>query len=531
MIKWLVTTPSKLGPVVLSLFGLPFLGMGLFAAYSFFNAANQPLSGRIGGAVFASVFAIIGGGLIFGSWYGYGLQKKQADREMAHPDAPWLWKEDWAVGRAVSKNKASVRGWWVCAVLANMLFLPVSAGTIGRAVQTQDPAYMFPASLGLVGLLVLFGAIRATLRLTRFGKTYFEMNSAPFVPGDRVAGSIHMQMPTEVAHGIDLKLTCFRRVEVGGGQDRSWQQVPLWEASKNVAAGSLARGPLDTVAPVEFHLPPDAFQTDHNNLRDQVFWLLKASADVPGVNYTDEFEVPVFRASAAAQTTFAPGRDFAADAPSAGISSPSFAPPELSDNVPEPAGHKVIVNDSPSGLEFRFHPARNFLRTLLVVVLAAAVSALFYRLLLTHPRPPAFAFGVVGVLDFFLILAVVHSALMGTRIAVGNGTIFWRHSVLGIGGSSRMQISDVDSIVPMTSLQQASSSGSTLYSIRLKNKAGQDYTLVDEIESREEARWIVAQISLRAGLRANTQVEMANSIYGPPPQPGTVAYRGRITRS
>jgi len=191
----------------------------------------------------------------------------------------------------------------------------------------------------------------------------------------------------------------------------------------------------------------------------------------------------------------------------------------------------VVATDSAAGLQFHFRAARNFGRTLLVVVLAAVVSALFYKVLHTHPRPPAFAFGVVGLLDFFMILALVHTALMGTRITVGNGTISWRHSVLGIGGSHQVQISDVDSIVPMTSLQQASSSGSTLYSILLKNKAGKDCTLVDDIESREEARWIVAKISERAGLHANTQVEMAQSIYGPPPQPGVVSYRSRITRN
>ena len=77
----------------------------------------------------------------------------------------------------------------------------------------------------------------------------------------------------------------------------------------------------------------------------------------------------------------------------------------------------------------------------------------------------------------------------------------------------------------LTGIQQASSSGSTQYSVRLKTKAGQNYTLIDEIESREEARWIVAQIEKRAGLRLNTQVEMNNSIYGPPPQPGAILGR------
>ena len=44
---------------------------------------------------------------------------------------------------------------------------------------------------------------------------------------------------------------------------------------------------------------------------------------------------------------------------------------------------------------------------------------------------------VVGLLEFFLILAVVHTALTATRITVENGAngarISWRHSILGIG--------------------------------------------------------------------------------------------------
>src|ERR1700691_3030540 len=163
--KWLVTKPSKLGPVVLSVLGLPFLGMGLFAAYTFLNAPNQPLPARIGGAIFASVFAMIGGGLIFGSLYGYSLQKEQAQRESANPASPWLWRQDWAASRVESKKKSSVIGWWIAAVLANILLLPISLGSISNGLPTLDPTYIFPAALGLLPLLVLFGAIRATMRV------------------------------------------------------------------------------------------------------------------------------------------------------------------------------------------------------------------------------------------------------------------------------------------------------------------------------------------------------------------------------
>lgn len=512
-----MTKPSKLAPAFLAVFGLPFLGMGLFAAFTFLNAANQPLPSRIGGAVFASVFAIIGGGLIFGSFYGYSRQKKQSEIELAHPGSPWLWRTDWAASRVESKNKASATGWWVAAVLVNMMTLPFSLAGISRGLNTLDLTFIFPAALELIGLLVLFAAIRATLRYERFGKTYFEMSSLPFSPGNRLAGGIHVRLNAGVAHGVDLKLACIRRVITGSGKDRSTQQVPLWDDSKNVPATWFIRGPLDTVVPVEFALPADAFQTDHDNPDDQVVWVLKANADVPGVNYSDEFELPVFRNSSspteAAPAAFGSATQFGGFAQTVTTSS------EVSAEVSEPAQHRVIVAESPDGLEFHFGAGRNAGRTILVVSLALAISGLFYTMLHVQPQPPMFAFVVVGALGFFLLLAAIHAALSATRIVVANGAISWRRTILGMGSSHTIQVSDVDAILASTSIQQASSSGNTLYSLRLKSKSGKSYTLVDDIESRQEARWIVSQIEKRAGLRLNAQVEINNSIYGPPPQP------------
>jgi hypothetical protein len=497
------------------------MGMGLFAAYSFLNAANQPLATRIGAAIFASVFAMIGGGLIFGSLYGYSLQKQQARRESANPASPWLWRQDWAAGRVESKNKSRVVGWWIAAVLANMLFLPVSLGGISKGISTQDPKYMIPAALGLMGLLVLFGAIRATIGFKRFGKTYFEMASVPFLPGNRVAGTIHIHLDTDVRHGVDLKLWCTRNMVTGSGKDRSVHKMPLWEESKNISPTSLAHGPLDTTIPVEFTIPSDALQTDHDNPNDQIQWSLKVNADVPGMNYSDEFELPVFRK--------APSPDAPTPAPAGqtnwSFESPSGSqnatPSETSAEVPEPELHRVAVTDSPQGLEFYFRAGRNLFRAVLFVAVAAGCGALLYAMLRMPQRQPIFALLIVGLLTFVSTMASIHTALTSTRIVVGNGVISWRRSVLGIGRTQRMQIADVASILAVTSIQQASSSGSTLYSLRLQTNSGKNHTLVDEIASRQEARWIVSEIEKRAGLRLNTQVRINDTIYGPPPQPAT----------
>ena len=528
--KWLVTKPSKLSVVAMTVFGLPFLGMGLFAAYTFLNAPNQPLSGRIGASVFASVFALIGGGLIFGSWYGYWLQKEKARRESANLESPWLWRQDWAASRVEGKNKSSVIGWWVAAVLANMFSLPVSLGGISKLLSTQDPKYIFPSAFGLLGLLVLFGAIRATIRLERFGKTYFEMASLPFSPGSRLAGAIHIHLDTDVRRGVDLKLWCARIVVTGSGKDRSTHKMPLWEESKNIPATSLVHGPLDTIIPVEFTIPSDALQTDDDNPNDKIQWSLQVKADVPGVNYSDEFELPVFRQ---AQSPEAPAPAPAWQTNSSfeiSSGSQTATPPESSveagAEVPEPELHRVAVTDSPQGLEFYFPAGRNRFRAVLFVVLAAGCGALLYALIHAPQRPPIFAYFIVGLLTFAMTLASIRAALTSTRIVVGNGVISWRRAVLGIGGTRQMQIADVASILVVTSIQQASSSGSTLYSLRMQTNSGKNHTLVDDIQSRQEARWIVSEIEKRAGLRLNTQVRVSDAFYGSPPQPGAASPQG-----
>jgi hypothetical protein len=516
-----VTSQSKLGTAVLIVFGLPFLGAGLLLAIKLLQATDQPLASRIGGAMFGSVFAMIGAGLIFGSLMGYSRLKAQTDRELANPGSPWLWRKDWAAGRVESQNKSKAMGWWIAAALVNMISLPVSLGAYSQLSRTQDPKYIVAAAFELIGLLMLFGAIRATIRFERFGKTYFEMNSLPYSPGGHVTGAIHVQIPSDVPHGIDLKLSCFRRISTGAGNGRSTNQITLWEDSKNLAATSLSRGPLDTVVPVDFVLPPDAFQTDRDKPGDQVHWVLDVKADVPGVDYSDQFELPVHRTS---QPALPAGTSVFGNVDD-GIRSRHFTPTtttcsEVTADVAEPAQHRVILNNSSDGLEFYFRAGRNASRGALVLALTAVCTAFFYALLHSDRRPPMFAIAVVGLMVLILVVASIHTVLFSTRLVVGNGMISWRHSVFGIGFSGQVRISDVDSILPVTSIQQAGSGGSTLYSLRLRTKNGKTQTLVDDIESRQEARWIVSQIEKRSGLALNTQVEIRNSLYGPPPQPG-----------
>jgi hypothetical protein len=269
--------------------------------------------------------------------------------------------------------------------------------------------------------------------------------------------------------------------------------------------------PLGRTIPVDFAIPSDAYVTDHDNSSDQVLWLLHAQADLPGIDYSDDFELPVFKTTFSAEQTPAESSSgsfgFAA-----GFSSDSNAAP-----VAAPAHAKVIISSQGSGTEFYFPAFRTPSRGLFLLIFTAIWTVVVYFLF--RSSAPWFFPVVFGFFDVLLIFAVFHVVLGTSRVRVGNGELASTRHVLGIGPTKRFSFSEIDAIVAVTSGQQGGNQGQSMYAIRLRTKNGRRVTLADEIASRQEARWIVSQIETLASLKTDTHVEV-DSPYGPPPQPG-----------
>src|SRR5882672_9681997 len=512
-----MTQPSRGASLFLALFGLPFLGAGLFFIYAQL-AGSGNFGSTILGVMIGLVLAVIGAGLIYAAIGGYGRLKKQAAIEESNPLSPWLWRTDWASRRAESLNKKREITYWVTCIFCNMILLPVAGGLVPKMARTGDPRAFLLLGFGFIGVILLANAIRATIRHRRFGNTYFEFNALPFSPGDRVGGRIHLKLETQAQHGIDLRFSCVRRVVTGSGDSSTTREAVLWQAEQNVPSGAVGPGPLGRMIPVDFALPAETYVTNHDDPNDQVLWLLHVQADVPGVDYADDFELPVFRSAASAE----PARDSQSQAVSGADAFGSPTAPGDSDSsaVAQPARTEVIVSMHSGGTEFYFPPFRNPGRALGLLVFTLIWSGVVYFL---YAHAPLFFFIVFGLFDLLLVYGVLHVTLGSARIGVANGEILSRTGILGLGSTRRIQASDVASIVPVVSMQQGGGSGSALYAIRLRAKNGRKYTLADEIDSRQEARWLVSQIETLAGLKLDTHVEV-DSTFGVsslPPQPLT----------
>src|SRR5437660_8561444 len=501
-----MTQPSKGAAAFLTLFGLPFLCGGLAFIY-------RQLVSRINFAPFelalcimvASVFVFIGGGFLYVAFHGYALLKQQAAREEANPLSPWLWRTDWASRRAESQNKKSDITYWVLAIFCNLITLPFLFRIVPDLVHNGDPRVILPLCFNLIGAILIASAVRATIRHRRFGATYFEFDALPFLPGEKVSGRIHLKFETRAEHGIDLKLSCVRKIVTGSGDSHSTSKVVLWQADHNVPAGAVQPGPLGRAIPVEFSVPADSLVTNLDNPNDQVLWILHAQADVPGVDYSDDFEIPVFRgaASSARASNFGMRITSGADT----FAFPASQPTDTDSNdVPQPAHIKAVVSPGSGGTEFYFPPLRNPSRALILLVVTVVWSAVIYLMYQKHT--PMLFFVLFGLADVLIIASFLHTTFGSSLISVRSGEILSRRGILGLGRARTIQVSEVVSILPVVSMQQGGSSDNALHAIRMRLKDGRKITLADEIASRQEVRWVVSQIETLSGLKLDTHVEV-----------------------
>ncbi|MGB8914873.1 MAG: HEAT repeat domain-containing protein [Candidatus Sulfotelmatobacter sp.] len=514
-----MTRPSKGAQVFPIIFGLIFMAFGLaFGSGFLFGNPGQVQGNRWVGVLISSIFALIGGGIIGAGIYGTRILKQQAAAEQSNPDSPWLWRKDWVASRAESKNRNSAFGLWAAAIFVNGIVFTVALSVVPQFWRTSGPKAFFVLPFCVAAVALAGAAMRASIRRKRFGQTCFEFASLPFSPGRALKGTIHLRFNTQARHGVDLRLSCVRRVVIGSGKDRSTQEIVLWQADKNVPQELLMPGPMgDATIPVEFNIPSDAYESNHDDPNDQVLWLLHAQADVPGVNYSDDFEVPVFRLTPSSAPAAEPTAIFLSDAPGA-PASPAFQS-DPSD-VTAPQNPKVVVSTGMDGsTEFYFPAFRNPSQALVSIFFTAVWTAIVY--FLARSKAPLFFTVVFGLAELLLIYGLGQAPLVSFRVHVGNGKIVRRRGLLGIRGAREYPFSDIAQILPVTTAQQTGTKAS--YSLRLQMKNGEKATLADMIDNRQEARWVAAQLEKLAGLKLDTHVavDAGFGTYGPPPQRGS----------
>ena len=221
----------------LVLFLLPFAGFGVYAAVM---AARAARLGDWAQAGYASIFMLVFGGVGLGGIAAVFAGRRRAlegqAREARQPDAPWLWREDWAARRITDGSRTQVWLAWGMAAFWNLVSLPGAIVAVRAALHGGNRAalvaLLFPA-IGL-GLLVWAAGRRSDTSATACRGSSWPRCRPPWATRSRApCGRPAGLRPPE---GFKVVLTCIRRVTTGTGRNRSTTEYVLWQDERRCRA-------------------------------------------------------------------------------------------------------------------------------------------------------------------------------------------------------------------------------------------------------------------------------------------------------
>jgi hypothetical protein len=221
-----------------------------------------------------------------------------------------------------------------------------------------------------------------------------------------------------------------------------------------------------------------------------IFWFLSAEASLAGVDYKDEFEIPVFRTKDSPAATSGPAfASFEAPASFATVTSSELA------NV------GITVVPSPKGTEFHFAAARNKSASAGLTGFAVLWAGCLWFLHSVH-APVIFPV-VFGLFEALFVLIAMDLWFGSTRITIGNGALHKQYFLLGIPSARRsMPASDVSKLRLKVGMQSGGRAGVPYYDIRALLVNGREQTLAGSIRDKHQAEWLATQMSAALGLKS-----------------------------
>jgi len=247
-------------------------------------------------AALAVSIALACGGAGVGAAWWVRYHARAADHSerlrAANPDAPWMWREDWAAGEVRTSAQRDANRLMIIAIAWCVVTFPIVFIVPHRALRNADyfalPSLIFP----LVGVVMLAWAMRLRRRIRQYGESRFVITSVPGQIGGSLTGSIHIDKLLAAGERVALELACINRTTRGFWHNLTvWDRI-LWRAdqtSMSDSSGSIR---------VAFLIAADCRPTDDSNPKNRIVWRLSAKAPGAAGGYRAEFEVPVFRIGA-----------------------------------------------------------------------------------------------------------------------------------------------------------------------------------------------------------------------------------------
>jgi len=475
------TSTGKGGLIFLCLFLAPFLVGGVAMLYIGFAklAQGQSLADEEVIAAFGvgTIFTLVALGFYAATFYGHRTLQEEHTRKDRFPDQPWKWNKDWDTGRVVCASRAGMIVLWLFALTFSAFGLPLMYK--GWTIREQEGwiAFLAAGLFALVGIGMLAAALYKTVAWLRYGQSYCELITNPGVIGGWFRGNVHTKLRLGPNDRVNVRLQCVREYSTGSGKNRSKRTDIKWQETMVVDADK-ARRTADGGAqiPIAFPIPRACQPTNEENRDDRIVWQLRVSANVPGVDYVADFEIPVF---------ITPDTDDGFDAES--TDAYAITTDEAIDFA---QSSKIRVRPlGASGMEIYAPPARAIgAATGATVFLALWTGVVLF--LFQSDAPIYFAI-VFGFFEVVIAYAVLSMWFGSARTVVDGDSVEVTHRLAGIGTTKRFHKNEIESVRVDLGMR---SGDKAYYRVNLHLPGNKKRAVASAIADKDEARWIASVI-------------------------------------
>lgn len=429
--------------------------------------------------VFVLAFGAVGLGLIGGALWASRRGRKRRTLATQHPDKPWMQNPEWAAGTIRPSTGRTAVVLWLAAVFWNAVSAMVPAFVIPKAVEEGTYWPLVLLVFPLIGLVLLWAAIRTTLVHRRFGRSRLELRTVPGVIGGRLRGDLVVVGNLASAPTVQVTLQCKRSVTEGTGDNRRTTTEVLWSESTSVDTTMLIAGNRVAI-PVDFQIPYRCPPSD----ADDIKWSLEARADIPGVDLDLDFGVPVFKTSDS-DPAVGPSEKRVAEKREFIESDESPLPKRIRAETDRAGNPCWVISANPGGSWVPF--------MLLFGVVFTGVAVFALTQLLNKQWFFAcflLAFGFFALVIWGLLISFIGSF----RVAFARDELRVTRRFLGREKTRTVPLSEIDGV---RHKESASSGGTKYYSVKVRAKDGRSITLANMIKGKRAAQWLVRRIEKR----------------------------------
>lgn len=459
---------SKAGAGCIVLFALPFAATGIGAlagaVYSFRHGASMQQVFFF--ASFGLVFSMAGFGLTFAALWGHKRLQQDEALRARHPEQPWLWNEEWSSRRIPDRSSSGTAFLWFFAIVWNGIASP-AIFLLPRELEQGNYAILIALIFPLLGIMFLGTAVRGTLRALRFHHSTFLIDTLPAPVGGVLRGRVEVPYaPLADARSIVARLTAFSRRRGSKGVD----ERVVWQAEEELARGSIVRMPDRVLIPIA--IPIDASTPPTENYgasADGTVWRLAIDGDLPGVDYSAVFDVPVFRTN---------------DAPS--LPHVPHTPPA------EPRTPQSFVStQTAQGRELRFPPFRA--RSVAFVSLLLFVIWTGFLVVIATTDAPRFFVLLFALFAIPLFLYTLELFFGSSSVTLAADRVIVRRKLFG-SKEHVLRRADIAAVETKIGTHTSGSSPRPYYDVEVRTQEGKKIAAAKFIRSKREAEWVAAQI-------------------------------------